>query len=150
MSNTKMQKFWLQNITWTSSEIEICTTLRHLATNPTSLVVLWVPPTMNISSIVSILAPSSIICSISARVAPDFLRILMGWPLDVLSTRTSRSRLFPTSSVSACVAVLTLACRYVFSQTSYFLALLTRQGDKLLVWSFEFDDQRFQHGRLLA
>ena len=66
-----------------------------------SLVVSLVPPTMNISSMVFVLAASSIICSISARVAPDFLRMLMWLPLDVLSTRTSRSRLFTTSSVTA-------------------------------------------------
>ena len=54
------------------------------------------------SSMVSVLAASSIICSISARVAPDFFRNLMGLPLDVLSTCTSRSRLFPTSSVTGC------------------------------------------------
>ena len=47
----------------------------------TSLVVSCVQPTMNISSMVSVLAASSIICSISARVAADFLRILMGLPI---------------------------------------------------------------------
>ena len=48
------------------------------------------------------LIASSIIYSILARVAPDFFRILMGLLLDVSSTCASPSRLFPTSSVTAC------------------------------------------------
>ena len=65
-----------------------CAMFSFMFATLTSLVVSWVPHTMNISSMVSVLATPSIICSISARVAPDFLRILMGLPLDVLSTRT--------------------------------------------------------------
>ena len=47
------------------------------------------------------------------------------------------------------VAFWTLDCRYILSQTSYYLVLLTHQGDKLLVRSFEFDEQRLEVGRLL-
>ena len=57
--------------------------------------------------------------------------------LPVVSYRWRRRRLW------------TIAFRYVFSVTLDFLALLTHQGYKLLVQSFEFDDQRLQQRRLL-
>ena len=69
-----------------------CAMFSFMFATLTSLVVSLVPLSMKISSIVSVLAASSIICSISARMAPEFFRILIGLPMDVLSTRTSRSR----------------------------------------------------------
>ena len=65
-----------------------------------------VPPTMTVSLIVCVLAASSIICSISLNVAPDFLTTRIWLLLSGPSKWTSRSKLLPTSSVS------TLPCYY--------------------------------------
>ena len=87
------------------------------------------------------------------KMAPDFFRILMGLPLDAYITLQAvphkQCHCLWSPIVGVGVAFCTLACRNIFLQTTYFLVLFTHQGDKLLVRSVEFDEQRLEVGRLL-
>ena len=78
-----------------------------------------VPPTMTISLIVCVLAASSIICSISLNVAPDFLTTRIWLLLTGPSKWTSRSKMLPTSSVSTLEfeSIVSVIGLLVFSQS---------------------------------
>ena len=81
-----------------------------------------VTPTMTISLILCVLAASSIILSISLKVAPDFFTTRI-WP----SKWTSRSKLLPISSVSPLVfvSILSVIGMLILPELSYVLLLLS-------------------------
>ena len=80
-----------------------CANFCLMSSTFTSLVVSCVPPNDEYCvDCFRFFVASSFICPISAREALAFLGIFEGLPWDVVPMRTSLTRLFPTSSVTAC------------------------------------------------